>query len=631
MAPSTDQPPPDRARRKIFSNPFLLDRATVPAYKVRLREKRVLWLVGIALALAGLGALLGARLLSKPRQMRSTVKADLRVLDARLWDTVSCLGGNSAKSDGSDLAVHIVRRSLRRTRWSADVAGCRRASALLLSTTSAIIASASAAPGRLSDEIRKQYRAVLAAASRLHLAVSAVADEALAGHRVPAWKRSVETGRAVGRLQAALGRVERSAAIHHPRSSPTGATPSPPKWAEPARLNPGLSLSGAARITSLTRPSAAALLISDPGARRQPLLLLDPFGQARVLRLRSPVTPPATTLRWLDLVTPASTAFAPGVYWAYASFDPRTGRGTITAGTTGTKPVQAQLSWPRQRGLAARPVAGLGRGTERLLLVASPHGLASELVLFRSQDSGRTYTKPESLATDAHPRGPVRLVEPGPQGLVLLTYAVTGGGMAVVTLPRGNGALPARVVVDTGPRSQDQGTALRICATDKKVLYLAGGDGQLWTSTDGGRRFRTVPQPAHAHQPIVGMACLTGRAALVRRIAAHRFVYNSCGPARCTPPQLLSWSRVKRIELTTSPDAVVILVAGRRTLFSRRDPLAAGKPGHPTAVTRWKRLPRAWRVVPGPDKQRKGLLLLDTSLGLSRLRTGDGGKSWQGE
>lgn len=625
MARSTDQPPPDRRRRKIFSNPFLLDRATVPAYKIRLREKRVLWLVGIALALAGLGALLGARLLSGPRQMRTTVKADLRMLDARLWDTVSCLGGDRAKRDGSDLAARIVRRSLGQRRWPAQVAGCRRASALLLSTTSAIIASASAAPGRLSDKIRKQYRAVLTATSRLHLAVSAVADEALAGHRVPAWKLCVEAGRAVGRLQATLSRVERSAAIHHPRSSPTGDPPPPPKWAEPARLSPTLPLSGAARFAPLASPRAVALLIPDPDSRRLPLLLLDPYGQARVLRLPSPVTPPPSTLRWLDLVTPASTAFVPGVYWAYAGFDARSGRGSIIAGTTGPRPVQARLSWPRQRGVAARPVAGLGRGKIRLLLVASPRGLAAELVLFRSGDSGRTYAKPISLATDAHPRGPVRLVEPGAPGHLLLTYAVTGGGFAVVPLPRGNAVPQARVVVDTGPRR----VAPRICGTDKQTLYLAGGDGQLWTSTDSGRRFRTVDQSHPPVQPVVALACLAGRASLVRQVAAHRFVYSTCGPRRCTQPVVLSWSRVQRVRLTTSADAMVILVAGPRTLFSRRDPGAAGKPGRPTAVTRWQKSPRDWCVTPGPDPRRQGLLLLDSAL--RRLRTGDGGKSWQGE
>jgi photosystem II stability/assembly factor-like uncharacterized protein len=624
MARSTDQTPPDRKRRKLFANPFLLNRATVPAYRIRLREKRVLWLVGIALALAGLGALLGARLLSKPRQMRTTVKADLRVLDARLWDTVSCLGGDRAKRDGSDLPGRIVRRSLRQRRWPARVAGCRRASALLLSTTSAIIASASAAPGRLSDEIRKQYRAVLTAASRLHLAVSAVADEALAGHRAPTWERCMEAGRAVGRLQAALSRVERSAAIHHPRSSPTGDPPPPPKWAEPARLSPGLPLSGAARFAPLSRPGAAALLIPDPNSHRQPLLLLDPYGQARVLRLRSPVTPPSATLRWLDLITPASTAFAPGVYWAYAGFDARTGRGSITAGTTGPRPVQAQLWWPQQRGVSARPVAGMGRGRERLLLVASPRGLAAELVLFRSGDSGRTYSKPLSLATDAHPQGPVRLVEPGPSH-VLLTYAVTGGGFAVVPLPQGDAVPQARVVIDTGPRRVPP----RICATARQTLYLAGGDGQVWISTDGGRRFRTVPQPLQPFRPVVGLACLAGRAGLVKQVAAHRFVYYTCGADRCTEPVPLSWSRVDRVELTTSAEAVVILVAGARTLFSRRDPGAAGKPGRPAAVTRWRRPPQDWRVAPGPDAQRQWLLLLDG--GLRRLRTGDGGKSWQGE
>jgi len=625
MARSTDQPPPDRARRKIFSNPFLLDRATVPAYKVRLREKRVLWLVGIALALAGLGALLGARLLSKPRQMRSTVKADLQVLDARLWDTVSCLGGAEAKPDGSDLAARLVRRTLNDARWPTQVVACRRASALLLSTTSAIIASASAAPERLSDNIRKQYHAVLSAASRLHLAVSAVADEALVGHRVPAWSRCVEAGRAVGRLQAALSRVERSAAIHHPRSSPTGDPPPPPRWAEPARLGPELPLSDAARFVSLARPTAAALLIPDPDSRRLPLLLLDPYGQARVLRLKSPVTPPTMTLRWLDLITPPSTAFAPGMYWAHASFDARTGRGSITAGTSGPNPVQAKLAWPRQRGVAARPVAGLGRGKERLLLVTSPQGLARELVLFQSSDSGRTYGKPISLATDVHPRGRVRLVEPGPLGRVLLAYAVTGGGVAIVALPQGKSAPGARVVVDTGPRRW----VPRICATNKQLLYLAGSDGQLWTSTDGGLRFRTVSQPSHPLGPIVSLACLAGRAALVRQNAEHRFVYYTCGPDRCTPPRALSWSHVNRVELTTSADAVVILIAGPRTLFSRRDPDAAGKPDQATGITRWKSPPRDWRVVPGPDKKRQALLLLTGAL--LRLRTSDGGRSWQGE
>jgi len=649
MARSTDQPPPHGNRRKIFSNPFLLDRATVPAYKVRLREKRVLWLVGIALALAGLGALLGARLLTKPRQMRTTVKADLRVLDARLWDTVSCLGGDPAKRDGSDLAARIVRRSLQQENWPTQVAGCRRASALLLSTTSAIIASASAAPGRLSDQIRKQYRAVLTATSRLHLAVSAVADDALAGHRVPTWKRCVEAGRAVGRLQATLSRVERSAAIHHPRSSPTGAEPPPPNWAEPARLGPAVALSPSARFAPLARPGAAALLIPDPDSRRLPLLLLDPYGQARVLRLRSPVTPPPATLRWLDLVTPASTAFVPGVYWAHAGFDARTGRGSITTGTTGPRAVKTQLTWPRQRGVAALPVAGLGRGTKRLLLVTSPRGLAAELVLFRSEDSGRTYAKPISLATDAHPRGPVRLIEPGPPGRVLLTYAVLGGGFAVLELPQARPqAKPqaktkvkakakatkyaisggrSRVVVDTGPRR----LAPRICATGKQTLYLAGGDGQIWTSTDGGRHFRTVRQSLHRLQPVVGLVCLAGRAALVKQIAAHRFVYYTCGSDRCTQPQSLSWSRVKRVGLTTSNQAVVILVAGTRTLFAKRDPKASGKPGHPTAVTRWKREPRDWRITPGPDPQRQGLLLLTPEGGLRRLRTSDGGKTWQGE
>jgi len=625
MARSTDQPPPDGRRKKIFANPFWMGRTTVPAYKIRLREKRVLWLVGIALALAGLGALLGARLLSGPRQMRTSVKADLRVLDARLWDTVSCLGGDRAKPDGSDLAARIVRRSLAQRRWPAKVADCRRASALLLSTTSAIIASASAARGRLSVQIRKQYRAVLTATSRLHLAVSAVADEALAGHRVPTWKLCVEAGRAVGRLQATLSRVERSAAIHHPRSSPTGDPPSPPKWAEPARLSSALGLSETARFAPLSRSGAAALVILDPESRRLPLLLLDPYGQARALRLPPPVTPPPSTLRWLDLVTPASTAFVPGVYWAYADFDARTGRGTIAAGTTGPRPVQARISWPRLRNVAARPVAGLGHGKERLLLAASPRGLAEDLVLFKSSDSGRTYSRPISIATDAHPGGPVRLVEPGPPGRVLVTYAVNSGGFAVVGLPRGNTALQARVVVDTGPER----VAPRICGTDNQTLYLAGGDGQVWTSTDGGRRFRTVVQPHHPVQPVVALACLAGRAGLVRQVTAHRFVYSTCGPRRCTQPVLLSWSRVQRVRLTTAADAMVILVAGARTLFSRRDPGAAGKPARAKAVARWKKPPRDWRVVPGPDPQHQGLLLLDTAL--RRLRTGDGCRTWQGE
>jgi hypothetical protein len=627
MARSTDPPPPDGNRRKIFSNPFLLDRATVPAYKIRLREKRGLWLVGVALALAGLGALLGARLLSKPRQMRTTVKADLRLLDARLWDTVSCLGGDRAKPDGSDLAARIVRRSLRQHRWPTQVTGCRRASALLLSTTSAIIASASAAPGRLSDQIRKQYRAVLTATSRLHLAISAVADEALAGHRVPAWMRCVETGRAVGQLQAALSRVERSAAIHHPRSSPTGAEPPPPKWAEPARLGPVLPLSASAQFGPLAGPWAAALLLPDPDSRRPPLLLLDPYGQARVVRLQSPITPPPATLRWLDLITPASTPFAPGMFWAYASFDARTGRGSITAGTTGPRPVQARLGWPQQRGVTARPVAGLARGKERLLLVTSPRGLAAELVLFRSMDSGRTYAKPISLATDVHPRGAVHLTYLDPPNRVLVTYAVLGGGVAVVELPKPKASLKKRVVVDTGPGHRPP----RVCTTNTKTLYLAGGDGQVWISTDGGGQFRTVDQPPHRDQPIVGMVCLAGRVALVKQSAAHRFVYCTCGPKRCTQSKPLSWSRVKHVKLTTSADAVVILVAGARTLFARRDSGAAGKPGRPMAVTRWQRPPRDWRITPGPDPEHQGLLLLPREGGLRRLRTGDGGKTWQGE
>ncbi len=625
MARSTDPPPPERTRRKIFSNPFLLDRATVPAYRIRLREKRVLWLVGIALALAGLGALLGAKLLSKPRQMRTTVKADLRVLDARLWETVSCLGGDRAKRDGSDLAARTLRRSLRHKRWPSQVATCRRASALLLSTTSAIIASASAAPGRLSDAIRKRYRAVLTAASRLHLAVSAVADEALAGHRVPQWKRCVEAGRAVGRFQVSLSRVERSAAIHHPRSPPKPTPPPPPKWAVPARLSPPLSLSGEARLAPLSRPKAAALLLGDPDSRGQPLLLLDPYGQARVLRLQSPVTPPPATLRWLDLLSESSTAFAPRMYWAYSAFDQRTGHGSITVGTSGPNPTQARLTWPRQRGVAARPVAGLGRAKQRMLVVTSPRGLTEELALFRSEDAGRTYGKPIFLARDARPGGPVSLVEPGPQGRVLLTYPVSGGGFAVVELPWSKAAPAARTVVDTGPRP----AALRICGAGKKALYLVGGDGQLWISPDNGRRFRTVVQPPHRTSPVVAMACLQGRAALVKQLAAHRFVYLTCGPDQCTAPVSVSWSRVKRVELTTTDEAVVILVAGAKALFSRRDVAAKGKPGRPAAVTRWQSSPRDWRVVGGLKPDRLGLLLFDG--GLRRLRTADGGKTWQGE
>lgn len=625
MARSTDQPPPDRARRKLFSNPFLWDRATLPAYKIRLREKRGLWLVGIALALAGLGALLGARLLSKPRQMRITVKADLRVLDARLWDTVSCLGGSQAKPDGSDLAARIVHRSLQHRQWPTRVAGCRRASALLLSTSSAIIASASAAPGRLSDEIRKQYRAVLAAASRVHLAVSAVADEALAGHRIPAWERCVEAGRAVGRFQVSLSRVERTAAIHHPRSPPKTKPPPPPNWADPARLGAKLPLSAAARFGDLSGPGASALLIPDPDSRRLPLLLLAPYGQARVMRLQSPVTPPPSTLRWLDLITPASSAFAPGMFWAYAGFDARTGGGTLTVGTSGPRPVQARLQWPRLRGVAARPVAGLGRGKERLLLATAPRGLAAELALFHSEDGGRTYAKPIILATDAHPQGPVRLVKPGPNHRILLTYAVTGGGFAVAELPLTKAAPGPRVVVDTGPRRVPP----RICARPKAGLYLAGGDGQLWVSTGPRRQFRTVDQPTHPGQPVVALACLADRAAVVKQVAAHRFDYYTCGPKGCTAPTSLSWSRVERVQLTTSADAVVILVAGKRTLFSRRDPGATGKPGLPAAVTRWRHPPRDWRVTPGPDRQRLGLLLLDATL--RRLRTADGGKRWRGE
>jgi hypothetical protein len=160
-------------------------------------------------------------------------------------------------------------------------------------------------------------------------------------------------------------------------------------------------------------------------------------------------------------------------------------------------------------------------------------------------------------------------------------------------------------------------------------LYLTGGDGRLWVSSDAGRSFRAVDQPAEPFGRPVDLACLGGRAALIRQVATHRFVYYACDARRCTAPVTLSWSRVHRAQLATTGDAVVVLLAGARTLLSRRDPGAAGKPGRPAAVSRWRRPPRDWAVAKGPNAQRQALLLLDRAL--LRLRTGDGAKTWQGE
>ncbi|MFH2009264.1 MAG: hypothetical protein ABI333_21925 [bacterium] len=627
MASASDPSQQDKTRRRFWDNPFLASRATVPAYRIRIRQKRALWLVGIALALAGLGALLGANLLQKPRQVRTTVKADLRLLDARLWDTVSCLAGPTAHRDGSDLAPRIVNHSLRLADWPERVARCRRMSALLLSTTSAIIASASAAPGRLTEDIRKEYRKVLQAASALHLAVSAVADEALAGYRIPAWPRCVAVGRAVGQFQARLSRVEHFATIHDPRAAPAHKEPSPPRWVEPARLTRRISVPGAARFSTLARPSAEALLLEDLDAARPPsLLLLDPLGQAHLAALPAPLAPATPDLLWLDLVTPASSAFTPGLFWAQAGFDQRSAMGTIQTGTSGSQRIQARISWPRVRGVAARPVAGLARGSARQLVVSAPHGLAVKLALFRSSDEGRTFGPPLLLAEDASSTGPHTLLDSQPEGTPLLAYSLASGGTALQLLPQGAGAPPPRVLLDTGLRPR----APTICWADPKTLFVAGAGGRLWVSRDGGGSFRTVRQPQNAKlNGLTRLACLKSRVAVTKRRTSSSFDYFTCGFDDCSPLVRLSWSRLHDVRLTATSTAVQILAAGPRILFSRRDKAAAGKPAAPRALTRWKTPPVSWHVIRGPNPDHIAVLLLNGTV--SRLRTTNGGVRWAGE
>jgi len=627
MASGSDPSQQDKQRRRFWDNPFLASPATVPAYRMRIRQKRALWLVGIALALAGLGALLAANLLQKPRQVRTTVKADLRLLDARLWDTVSCLGGPNAHKDGTNLAPRIVRRALRLHDWPEQVARCRRSSALLLSTTSAIIASASAAPGRLTEDIRKEYRKVLQAASALHLAVSAVADEALTGYRIPAWTRSVAVGRAVGRFQTTLRRVERYATIHDPRAAPGKKDPSPPRWVEPAHLTKRLPVPGAARFLTLARSSAGALLLADPNAPAPPsLLLLDPMGQAHLAALPAPLQPSTPSLRWLDLTTPAASAFAPGLFWAQAVFDVRSGRGAVHTGTSGSRKVQARIFWPRLQGVAARPVTGLAQGKERLLVLSAPYGLASRLALLRSTDGGRTYGKPLLLASDASQTGSHTVLDGQPGGAPLLGYSLATGGTALQLLPQGKAALPPRVLLDTGRRRQ----APVLCWAGPATLYVAGAGGRLWVSRDKGATFRTVRQPAKA--PMSGLtrlACLKGRVAVAKQRTTSRFDYFTCGSKDCSPLVRLSWSRVHDVHLAATRDSVQILAAGPRVMFSRRDKAAAGKPAAPRAVTRWKIPPVSWQVVRGPNPDQIAVLLLGDRV--SRLRTTDGGIRWAGE
>lgn len=212
-------------------DPFLFNNVTLPAHRLRMplpaMQKRILAFVAVALVLAVIGAVVGTRLLSRPRQVRTTVRADLRALDARIWDTVSCLGGPEANKDGRDLPSHLVHHALRRADWPAVLAGCRRKAALLLAASSAIAASAGAAPSQVPLAIQRQYRRVLTAAAAVQQAVTSLADDAIRGHRLPAWHHCVAAADAVSGFQRALSVVERLAELS-PRQVPDDIHHTPP-------------------------------------------------------------------------------------------------------------------------------------------------------------------------------------------------------------------------------------------------------------------------------------------------------------------------------------------------------------------------------------------------------------------
>jgi len=218
---SFSKTPPAGSRRPGPEDPFLYEQVTLPSRRMRMPlrvplhagQKRILVLVAIALVLAVIGAVVGTVLLTRPRKVRTTVRADLRALDNRIGATVHCLGGAKARPDGSDLPPRLWTRALRRTDWPQVIWRCRQQATRLLSTASAVNASAHAAPSRVPESIRAQYEKALDAAGTVQRAVASLAAEARAGHRLPAWPTCLEAARAVGKFQLVLGAVERLAEL----------------------------------------------------------------------------------------------------------------------------------------------------------------------------------------------------------------------------------------------------------------------------------------------------------------------------------------------------------------------------------------------------------------------------------
>jgi hypothetical protein len=280
-----------------LEDPFLYDQVTLPSRRMRMPlrvplhagQRRILVLVAIALVLAVIGAVVGTVLLTRPRKVRSTVRADLRALDERLVDTVRCLGGTKAQANGSDLPRRLWQRSLRRADWPALITRCRRRATLLLSTASAVNASADAAPSRVPEAIRSQYERAVTAATEIHQSVVSLAEEARAGHRLPDWTHCRQVASAVARFQILLGEVERLAELSRPRRAPTDLTLSPPPWPGAAPLATELNAGPTTRLRPLRPgpfPRALRLWLRLPANPRQ-ILLLRPSGRARWVALPS--------------------------------------------------------------------------------------------------------------------------------------------------------------------------------------------------------------------------------------------------------------------------------------------------------------------------------------------------------
>jgi hypothetical protein len=302
----------------------------------------------------------------------------------------------------------------------------------------------------------------------------------------------------------------------------------------------------------------------------------------------------------------------------------------VLVGHTGVAAKPVELTWPRQRGLAARPVAGRAMGKFRLLLLAAPRGLSSRLALVVSQDSGKTYTRPLVLADDLRTGGRVRLHTDGSLSNTLVLYQHHPTGSTLLRLDN-DGKVISRTEL-ARELSPDPDALLRV----GNAAYLVDRSGHLWIHPAPGQPFRQVAFTKDSKGPPVGrtwIAALRKNVAVIR--TGHRgwTVLQQCNAMGCTAPERISWSRLDAVDMvvTAGGDRLDLHLVARcgRWLLHWRDRGATGKPGSPHIVARLR--PRAARfyVVRGSSPPTLGVLLLGN--GLELVRSTDNGKTWHGQ